>query len=408
MYKLLSLKLYVIILYILAFLFPLWLHLRKIKKRENPHRLQERYGITDKKRPEGKLIWFHASSVGECLSIMPLIKMITQKYPMINILLTSGTLTSANIIQKQNHKNLIHQFVPLDHLPYVKRFLKHWQPSLVFFVESELWINHIFQIKKKDIPLILINARLSPSSFKSWKKLKRTIQAILASFNLILTQDNDSYHRFQEINAPNLHITGNLKFDMPLLKYNHDDLLQLQQQINQRPVWIAASTHHNEEEIIFKTHNDVKKEHPNLLTIIIPRHPHRGTQLTQLFRDQNCTIAQRSTKNPITENTDIYIADTIGEMGLFYRLSHISFIGGSLIPHGGQNPLEAGQLQHALMHGPHTHNFKFAYEQLHANKAAYQVEDHHSLTSTLLLLLSDKEKSTQMGIRASHIISKRR
>lgn len=385
---------------------PLLFYLRRRAGREDAGRLYERRGFPGMARPQGHLIWVHAASVGEVLSVIPLIREILALTEMENkdtpnrqqtqILLTTGTVTSAEIVARHAHPRIIHQYVPVDYPAYASRFIDHWQPDMAIFVESEIWPNLLACAKRRNMPMALVNARMSSKSFTSWKKIPVTIAALLGQFDLIFAQDELSGDRLKKLGAKDVQVTGNIKFDAPPLVVDRAALTDLHAAIGQRPVWLAASTHPGEEAMIANAHQALKPSHPDLLSIIAPRHPARGAELAEGLRKTGLTIAQRSQGEAITAATDIYLADTIGEMGLFYRLVEIAFIGGTLVPHGGQNPTEPARLDTALINGPYVDNFRAIFDELKSGEATRFINDQKALNDTVNLLLSDNGFRSKM------------
>jgi len=378
---------------------------RRARGKESSSRLRERKGYPGVARPTSALVWLHGASVGEALSLMPLIGQLQSAG--FQILLTTGTVTSADLAQKRLPPGAIHQFMPLDVPKYVKRFLTHWQPDMVIFAESEIWPNFIFNIHRRNIPLILVNARLSQRSFVRWQKIPGLIGRILSQIDMVLAQTAEDAARLMQLGAARVLVTGNLKFDAPAPPVAQDALAQLTGLIGVRPVWVAASTHQGEEEILLEVHKTLSKRFTNLLTIIVPRHAERGSALQSLAEAQGVRSAMRSFGAQPTPETAVYFADTMGELGLFYRLAGVVFMGGSLIPHGGQNPIEPAKLGSAILYGPHVHNFTEVYallQQPHGPQktpGALQVHDGLSLAEALTGLFTDAAKFRAMA-RAAH------
>jgi 3-deoxy-D-manno-octulosonic-acid transferase len=357
------------------------------KGREHPERVAERRGISDVPRPQGPLVWLHGASVGELVSVLPLIERIRARD--IAVLVTSGTVTSADVAERRLPSGVIHQFVPIDLPQYVARFLNHWQPDLGLFVESDLWPNLILGSAARNIPLILINGRVSERSFHRWQKAPRTISALLNRFDLCLAQSADDAARYATLGAPRYITTGNLKLDAPAPPADASKLWELQVAVGTRPVIAAASTHPGEEIAMIDVHRRLKHSFKGLLTIIVPRHPERGDSIAGMARGQGLTFAQRSAGQKLERTTDVYIADTLGELGLIYRIAPIVFMGGSLVEHGGQNPIEAARLGPAILHGPHVWNFREVYAALDAAGGAELVTDTGKLAVRIGALLKD-------------------
>ena len=341
----------------------IWLRIRLLKGKEDPRRFGERFGKTKKKRPKGMLMWFHAASVGEANSVLLLISQIQKQYPQYKILLTTGTVTSARLMEKRLPKDVIHQYVPVDTPDATRKFIYHWKPDIAFWVESEIWPNLVYTTHESGCMMIMINARMSRKSYQSWKRYPDMIRELLRCFDYIFAQSDIDAVRLQALSRTEVFCFGNLKYDAALLSCNENELAALQAAIGSRPVWLAASTHEGEEEMIATAHSILVRRRANLLTIIVPRHPERGDKIAAMLRKKG-QVAQRSKKQPIAPYIQYYVADTMGELGLFYRLSEIVFMGGSLIPHGGQNPLEPARLSCAIITGEHTLNFFDIYKDM--------------------------------------------
>lgn len=366
---------------------PAMLARRLRRGKENSERLSERRGEAAVPRPAGPLVWAHGASVGEMLAAIPLIERIHARG--FNILVTSGTVTSAELAEQRLPPGAIHQFAPFDVPPFIARFLDHWQPDLALFVESDLWPNLIIETAKRSVPLILVNARVSERSFSRWQKAPATIAALLERFDLCLAQSSEDAERLDRLGAPRVRLTGNLKLDAPAPPADPDGLAALKAAVSVRPVMAAASTHPGEEAEVIAVHGRLRERFPGLLTIVAPRHPQRGTGIVGIAGVAGLTAAQRSRGFLPDRTTEIYVADTIGELGLVYRLAPIVFIGGSLVRHGGQNPIEAAKLGAAILHGPHVWNFAEIYAALDAAKGAVEVGDAAGLTGCVSAWLGD-------------------
>jgi 3-deoxy-D-manno-octulosonic-acid transferase len=377
------------------------LKLRARRGKELAARLPERRGESPIARPNGPLVWLHAASVGEMLSVLPLIERIRARD--IGVLVTGGTVTAAELAEHRLPPGVIHQFVPADVPQFVARFLDHWRPNLALFAESDLWPNLIMAASARAIPLILINGRVSERSFLRWKLLPRTIAALLSRFDLCLAQSAEAAARYAELGAPRYVTTGNLKLDVPAPPADAARLRQLQDAIGARPVIAAASTHPGEEIELVEVHRKLKHTFPGLLTILVPRHPGRGASITGIARKAGLTFALRSLGELPGRETEIYIADTLGELGLVYRIAPIVFIGGSLVSHGGQNPIEAAKLGAAIVHGPHVWNFTEIYSVLDAAGGAEMVLNTGKLTVRIGAWLKDEEargQAARAGLKA--------
>lgn len=377
---------------------PLTYLLRKrLKKgKEHPERWQEKQGVIQKKRPTGTLIWLHAASVGEAQSALILIEKILSEAKDINVLITSGTLSSANMLEKRLPQNAFHQFAPLDHPDWVEKFLNHWQPELAIWLESEIWPNTLSALKKRAIPAILINARLSPTSFKNWKRFPNSAQDILSAFSHILCQTDKDQEAYKQLGAKNVSVSGNIKYSAASLPFDEQIYNDIKDKIAGRSVWVYASTHASEEILAANLHKKLKANTPDLLTIIIPRHPERGDQIMkELDKISGLNAIQRSKNNPFPQkDTDIYLADTLGELGLFYRLASIAVIGRSFSNDGGggHNPIEAAQLDCAVLHGPLIQNLQQIYDDMAAMNACVALKDEEDFYNTLNSLFHDKDK----------------
>ena len=361
---------------------------RRLKQgKEDPERVGERRGMSADPRPHGPLVWIHGASVGEVLAAASLIERLRALN--IRILLTSGTVTSAAIVAKRFPPDVIHQYVPYDSPRYVARFLDHWRPSLALFIESDLWPNLILSSAARRLPMVLINGRMSHRSFPRWQRVSSTISALLGRFDVCLAQSRVDAERFAALGSRNVAVTGNLKLDVPAPPVDFTKLERLMAMTRSRPIVVAASTHPGEEEILLETHRTLAGFFPSLLTVIVPRHPGRGETIAQMIEASGLHASVRSREELPTAATDIYVADTMGELGLFYRLSPVVFIGGSLVKHGGQNPIEAIKLGASIVHGPHVFNFADVYEALDAAGGARLAETRETLVKQLGQLLAD-------------------
>lgn len=384
---------------------PLILSYREKKGKEDPARRGERLGHASRPRPPGVLIWLHAASVGETNAVLPLMAALRRRNPACRFLLTTGTVTSAAIAEKRLSPDDIHQYAPLDVPAYIARFLDHWRPDLAALTESEIWPNTILAASERDIPLALVNARMSDRSHRRWRRYRRSARALFGRFRLILAQNNRLARRFRELGGRDVHITGNLKVDAPPLPVDSAALETLKTNIGTRPILLAASTHPGEETILFEAFAILRKTLPDALFIIVPRHPERGADVASQAAASGFNTARRSTNEPITAATQVYIADTLGELGLFYSLSDVAFIGGSLIPHGGQNPLEAIHLDTPVISGPHFENFADAYRELIRRKAVRIAPDAPILAQTALDLLLDDNVRKTLTLKARSAMS---
>ena len=373
----------------------LWLKRRLRRGKETEERLGERYGLSPIERPEGPLVWVHGASVGELSAVFPLIEKLREQQ--VRVLVTSGTVTSAEVAKKRLPEDVLHQFIPLDAPRFVYRFLSHWKPDLGIFVESDLWPNLIIASAKARIPLLLVNGRMSEDSFKAWRSLKRTAAAILGKFDVCLAQSALDAERYSELGIPVVRVTGNLKLDVPAPPADSAKLKAMQDVIGERQVFVAASTHPGEEAAIIEAHRRIRKVRPRLLTIIVPRHPERGMEVLQQAVATGARGMLRSRNVTPDLRTDIYVADTIGELGLFYRLAHVVFMGGSIVEHGGQNPIEAAKLARPILHGPNVWNFADIYAALDAARGAEEVENLGHMAQRVSDLLKDNAARNAIG-----------
>jgi 3-deoxy-D-manno-octulosonic-acid transferase len=361
---------------------------RRLKRgKEDPERINERHGIASLPRPRGPLVWVHGASVGEIMSVFPLLARIQRGG--FSVLLTSGTVTAAQIANDRLPDGVLHQFSPIDTPKYVRRFLDHWQPDLALLTESELWPNLIMQSSEMGMPMVLINGRLSPRSFGRWKKMRRTASALLSHIDLLLVQEPDDARRFAALGAKRVVTTGNLKFDVQPPNAEPQQLAAMERTLAKRPVILAASTHAGEEEAIIEAHRRLRRTTRGLITIIAPRHPQRGLAVAEIAEQYGLPAVLRSRGHLPDRGTEIYIADTIGEMGLFYRLAPIVFMGGSLTKRGGQNPIEPAKIGSAILHGPYVSNFNAIYAELNRAHGAATVTDTESLANSVQRLLDD-------------------
>jgi 3-deoxy-D-manno-octulosonic-acid transferase len=376
---------------------------RLTRGKEDPRRMPERRGETTAARPRGTLVWVHGASVGELAAAIPLIGRLRGRG--FNILVTTGTVTSAALAEKRLPSGAIHQFAPLDAPAFIARFLNHWQPNLALFVESDLWPNTIMAAAQRGIPLILINGRLSARSFERWRYLPGTIETLLRRLDLCLVRTTDDAERFDALGAPRITTTGNLKLDAPPLPVDVEKLSKLSAAVAGRPVFAAASTHFGEETAIIDTQRRLKSTFHGLLTILVPRHPERGPSIASAIIEAGLSCTLRSGGELPNVATDIYVADTLGELGLIYRMAPIVFMGGSLIPHGGQNPIEPAKFGAAILHGPHVANFADIYAALDRAKGAELVPDAGRLTLRVGAWLNDAQARASAAAAAKATVA---
>ncbi len=368
---------------------PLLLKIRERGGKEDPSRRCERLGASSVARPAGALVWVHAASVGETNAVLPLIDRLGEERSDLNFLLTTGTVTSASIAARRLGPNAIHQFVPIDSPECVRRFLDHWQPDLVVFTESEIWPNLVLETSGRGVPLTLVNARMSNNSYGRWKRRPGMSQPIFNRFSLVVAQNEKLARRFGDLGARNVISAGNLKIDAPPPPIDAGDSERLKNAVVGRPVIVAASTHDGEEAIVAGAHRKIAREVPGLLTIVAPRHPERGTAVAELLKGLGFRVAQRSAGALPGDSTEIYVADTIGELGMLYELAPVAFVGGSLADRGGQNPIEALRHGAAVLTGPNWQNFRDAYSTLLRHKGAVEIRGADDLAAVAIKLLKD-------------------
>lgn len=376
---------------------------RRLKGKESKERFCERLGYPKMPRPEGKLIWMHGASVGECLSMMPLINKLLEMDKDMHIMVTSGTVTSADLMAKRLPERAFHQFIPIDSPWGARHFVRHFKADAVLWFESDFWPNLLSSIHAAKIPLILLNGRISDKSFEKWQKHLWFIKPLLRKFSLTLGQSPENARRLQVLGSPAIDCVGNIKYAAPPSPYDVKELDKLLDEIGERPCWCGASTHDNEEEKMAFVHKKVKAQFDNLLTLCVPRHPHRADSIEKMFVKQGLKVARRSRNESITPEIDVYLADTIGEMGLLYRLAPIVFVGGSLIPFGGQNMLEPMSLSRAVVIGPYAFNFKEIVQSAKEMQALLEVKDEGELAATVQLLLSSFAKQEELAQNAYRV-----
>ena len=391
---------YYLITTVLYYLLYPYLHLRILRKKECPLRYKEKLGVSLKNRDNGYLIWFHCSSIGELKSIFPIIDHYLKKN---QILVTTSTLGSNEVFQKKyiNTKNIIHQYAPIDSPQIVKKFFKKWNPNIIFFTESEIWPNQIFYAKNKNIPIILLNARISNKSFIKWKLIKNSMNKILNCFDLILCQSNESADYFNYFETNNVKILGNLKFVVSenFENENKEENLNLKKKL----IFIALSTHPTEEEFCIRIHESLKSQYPNLLTIIIPRHINRIPEIQKIITNTKLNFLIAKSLDNFENNTDILIINSYGNTKKILKSSKYVFIGGSLVNHGGQNPIEVAYNNALIFHGPYVHNFTEIYDLLNKENIAFKINSEVELINQLKAKFNNyqnkniKEKIIKIG-----------
>jgi len=362
---------------------------RVSKGKEDRARRHERYGRSSRERPEGPLVWVHAASVGETLAVVNLIEHLLAGG--INVVLTTGTVTSASLAAERLGERVIHQYVPLDLKPAVSRFLNHWAPDLAIMAESEIWPMTILELGARRVPQVLVNGRMSDRSFARWSKRPSVAEALFENLAHVVAQSELDGERFRQLGARPVTVSGNLKVDTHVPPVDPKELLSMQQAVGGRKTWAAISTHPGEEQIAADVHTLLRRRHPDLLTIIVPRHPERGPALKEELIERGLNVALRSRREPVLANTDILLGDTIGEMGLYLRLTEIAFVGRSLAGKGGQNPLEPAMLDAAVLSGVNVQNFRESYRRLIDRGGAKLVRDQQMLAGAVNFLLKNDE-----------------
>ena len=381
---------YRIFINLILILSPIIILLRLLKKKEDLQRFKEKLGFFQKNNTKKKLIWFHGASVGEIQSIIPLLEKYEKSKKIDRILITSNTLSSSKIISKIKLKKIIHQFFPIDSNIIVKKFIKHWKPSMAFFIDSEIWPNMLINLNKEKIPTVLLNARITQKSFKRWIKLKNFSKFIFTKFELCLSANKETVRFLKRLGTNNVKYFGNLKYSQ-----SENEKIEIDNQtikfISKRTAWCASSTHNSEEEFVGIIHNKLKKKYKNLLTVIIPRHIEREDQIKEQLSNLGLKVHTHEPKSKINKNIDIYLVNSFGKTKSFYSILNNIFLGGSLINHGGQNPLEAVRYNCNILHGPNISNFKEIYKFLGNQKVSTQISNINQITHILDKLLASKK-----------------
>jgi 3-deoxy-D-manno-octulosonic-acid transferase len=378
------------------------LSLRLNKAKEDPLRIDERRGVAGLPRPEGPLVWLHGASVGEALSLLPLIERVTRSG--FGALVTTGTVSSARLLAQRLPAGATHQFAPLDAPGFMRRFFAHWRPDLALIAESELWPNMIVEARRAGVRLVMVNARMSARSFSRWRRARSFIGALLGGVDLCLAQSAADAERLTGLGAHSVSVAGNLKFDAPTPPADRQELAALAGLTSGRQIWIAASTHEGEERIAAEAHRRVVATFPDVLTLIAPRHPARGEALRAELQAMGFNCALRSRGERPQRETEIYICDTIGELGLFYRLAGVVMVGKSFVLEGGQNPIEPAKLACAILHGPNVGNFLDVYALLDESGGAALTRDADELTAMLLDLFADPSRLRAMARAAAKAV----
>lgn len=370
---------------------------RANKGKEDSNRRYERYGYPSRERPAGPLVWMHAASVGETIAVVGVIEYLLKSG--VNVVLTTGTVTSARVAAERLGNRVIHQYVPLDLKPAISRFLNYWRPDLAIMAESEIWPMTILELGARRVPQVLVNGRMSDRSFENWLKRSFLSEALFENLAHVVAQSELDGERFRRLGARPVTVSGNLKVDTTVPPVDKTLLAHMKVMIGNRRTWAAISTHEGEEAAAVQVHNMLRTRYPDLLTIIVPRHPERADGLRRAFAAQGLNVVCRSDNGSITAATDIFIGDTIGEMGLYLRLTDIAFVGRSLTGEGGQNPIEPAMLDTVVLSGVRVQNFREAYRQLIEAGGAKLVRDTQMLAGAVNFLLSNDDRRIDM-IRA--------
>ena len=396
---------YRVFINIALILSPLIIFTRLLKKKEDLRRFKEKFVFNTKNKVKGKLIWFHGASVGEVLSIIPLVEKLEKNKKIKQILITSNTLSSSKILSNLKLKKTIHQFFPIDTNYHTQKFLDYWDPSVVFFIDSEIWPNMILNIKKRSTSLVLINARITTKSFKKWKIFSAEAKNLFEKFDLCISSNLKSIKYLKKLGAKKVKFFGNLKFSES--EKNKVDLNKnLKNFFLTKKIWCASSTHNIEEKICANVHKKLKIKYKNLLTIIIPRHIHRTKEIIDQIKKLNLKVHLHNSKFKIRKDTDIYLVNSFGQTKSFFKICKTVFLGGSIIKHGGQNPLEAARFGCKILHGPNVWNFEEIYNLLKQYKVSSNVKNSNQLSFKLNKMLNNKNKHKNLEIKIKNLGNK--
>jgi 3-deoxy-D-manno-octulosonic-acid transferase len=375
--------LYQVCLSILILLSPIIIIIRIFRNKEDKKRFIEKFSIFSKKRTKGKLIWFHGASVGEILTVIPVIKKYEEDISVKQILITSSTLSSSKVLLKFKFKKTIHQFYPLDHFFFTHRFLKYWRPDIAIFIDSEIWPQMFKTLDNYKIPLVLLNARITKKTFIKWMKIKKFSELIFNKISIAYPQNLETKKFLEKLKVKKINLIGNLKFSETDNEIQDTIDHQLKSQLNNKKIWVASSTHANEEIFCAKAHIELKKKFKNLITIIIPRHVHRSKKIIPEIKNLNLKVITHSSNNRNLKDVDIYLVDTFGETKKFHKIGNSVFIGGSIVRRGGQNPLEAARYGAKILHGKNIDNFKDVYKLLKSLRVSKVVNSSKKLASSI-------------------------
>ncbi len=375
---------YQFLLSIILFFSPFIIIFRILKNKEDKYRFKEKFCFISKKRGTGKLIWFHGSSVGEILSAIPIIKNYDNDKSINRILITSSTLSSSKILEKIKFKKTIHQFYPIDHILFSKKFLNHWKPDIAIFLESEIWPSMFRSIKKRGVHLILLNARITKKSFNRWSIIKKFSHSTFSLIDKAYSQNTETNYFLKKLKVKKITSIGNLKFiEHDSFETNQADK-KLFSQFRKYKTFVAASTHNTEELFAAKTHILLKKKIKNIITIIIPRHINRIDQIISQVNELGLNAISRRSNKKKLDNIDIYLVDTFGESKKFYKFATTVFLGGSIIKRGGQNPLEPARFGAKILHGPNIDNFRDVYKYLHQLKISSSINSPQQCANSII------------------------
>ena len=377
------LNLYRLLINLVLLISPLIIILRLIKKKEHPIRFKEKFCFFPIKRGNGKLVWFHGSSVGEILSIIPLVEKLEKNKSIKKILITSSTLSSSKVLTKFKLKKTVHQFFPIDANFLTKKFLDYWNPAIAIFVESEIWPNMLINVKKKSIPLVLLNARITKESYKKWKMISLLSKFLFESFDISFPQNYETKKYLNSLGVKKIKFLGNLKFSESKTQKNSALNKNIEKIFKSRKIWCAASTHNGEEKICIEAHQKLKKKYKKLLTVIIPRHVHRVNNIYKEVNNMGFKVQIHSKKSKIKKDTDIYLVDTYGETKSFFKICNTVFLGGSIVNHGGQNPLEPARFGCKILHGPNIQNFTEVYRLLNKENLSFKFYNTNQLAKSI-------------------------
>ena len=399
----LALKLYAFGMDALAPFAPYFLKRRQQRGKEDPERFRERLGFPSLKRPDGPLIWIHAASIGEAVAMLPLIDALKARFEA-TLLITTGTVTSARVMRDRLPEGVLHQFVPLDMPVAVNRFLDHWQPDATLFAESEIWPATVKALDARDIPFAIVNGRMSAKSTRGWLRAPLVAKALIGRFAVIAAQSAHDAEHFATLGAENVVTTGNLKFEVEPPPVDKDKLALARIAIAGREVWAALSLHPGEDETVLNAHHAIREAHPDCLLFLVPRHPERAAMMAEKARSLGLRTALRSETQVPRTDTDVFIFDTLGEIGIVTALAPVALMGGTLIEHGGQNPIEPIRAGTVVLHGPSTSNFREVFDSLTDAEGIFAVTNAEDLAEIVSSLLKDEEHRAAVAVKAKAVI----